>query len=236
MRRPASLPHAVMTEIQAVFARRKFRAGDRLPPERELAKHLSVGRSSLREAIQGLQTMGLVERRHGVGTFFMAEPGSWSIAPLKVRHRSPFTLFEELIEVRLLLEVRLAALAAERATEQDQERISAAAKSRAKATYGEYTKRGFDFHLAVAAAANHAVLFEMLKAVCTIYLDTWNSFDHGARDLVETFRARQQGGHTRIVQAIAARDPEAAADAMRKHLQLLKKDFSSILAPLKTAH
>ena len=122
MRRPASLPHAVMTEIRAVFTRRKFKAGDRLPPERELAKQLSVGRSSLREAIQGLQTMGLVERRQGVGTFFVAEPGSWSIAPLKVRHRSPFTLFEELIEVRLLLEVRLAALAAERATEQDLEK------------------------------------------------------------------------------------------------------------------
>jgi GntR family transcriptional regulator, transcriptional repressor for pyruvate dehydrogenase complex len=236
MRRPDSLPRAVMTEIQAVFARRGFRAGDRLPPERELAKQLSVGRSSLREAIQGLETMGFVERRHGIGTFFVAEPGNWSIAPLKLRQRSPFTLFEELIEVRLLLEVRLAALAAERGSEADLERIGIAANSRAQATFGEYTERGFDFHLAVAAAAHHEVLHEMLTAVCTIYRDTWNSFDGGARELVEKFRARQQGGHARVLRAIVARDPEAAADAMRKHLQLLRKDFSSILAPLKTAH
>jgi DNA-binding FadR family transcriptional regulator len=70
MRRPGSLPHAVMTEIQQVFIRGGHKVGDRLPSERDLAKQLSVGRSSLREAVQGLQTMGLVERRHGVGTFF----------------------------------------------------------------------------------------------------------------------------------------------------------------------
>ena len=98
MRRPASLPHAVMSEIPELFARLGFKAGDRLPPERELAKQLSVGRSSLREAIHGLETMGFVERRQGIGTFFLAEPGAWSTAPLKVHVRSPGTIFEELIE------------------------------------------------------------------------------------------------------------------------------------------
>jgi GntR family transcriptional repressor for pyruvate dehydrogenase complex len=236
MRRPASLPHAVMSEIQEVFARRGFKPGDRLPSERELAKQLSVGRSSLREAIHGLQTMGFVERRHGVGTFFLAEPGNWSTAPLKFQTPSPPVLFEELIETRLLLEVRLAALAAERATPEDLERIKAAAKKRARAPYGEYAERGLDFHLAIAAAAHQTVLLEMLKAVRTLYWDTWNSLDAAAREVVVAFRARQQGGHTRILRAIAARDPDAAAEAMRRHLIQLQNDFSSILEPSKTAH
>ena len=133
MRRPGSLPHAVMTEIQQVFIQGGHKVGDRLPSERELAKQLSVGRSSLREAVQGLQTMGLVERRHGVGTFFVAEPGSWCITPLKFQNRTPVRLLEELIEARLLVEVRLAALAAERATAEDIEKLQEAGAKRASA-------------------------------------------------------------------------------------------------------
>jgi GntR family transcriptional regulator, transcriptional repressor for pyruvate dehydrogenase complex len=236
MRRPASLPRAVMSEIQEVFARRGFKAGDRLPAERELAKQLAVGRSSLREAIHGLQTMGFVERRHGVGTFFLAEPGAWSTAPLKLQARSPNTLFEELIETRLLLEVRLASLAAERATPDDLKRIRATAKKRARAGYGEYAELGLDFHLAIAAAAHQTVLLEMLNAVRTLYWDTWNSLDAAVREVVAAFRARQQNGHVRILRAIESGDPDAAAEAMRRHLIQLQNDFSSIHEASKTSH
>ena len=152
--------------------------GDRLPSERELAKQLSVGRSSLREAVQGLQTVGLVERRHGVGTFFVAEPGSWCIAPLKFQNRTPVRLLEELIEARLLVEVRLAALAAERATAEDIEKLQEGGAKRASAGPGEYTQRGRDFHLAIAVSAHHAVLLEMLKDVSNLYWETLSSIDH----------------------------------------------------------
>ena len=116
MRRPRSLPDTVMAEIQRVFVKRNLKVGDRLPPERELARQLSVGRSSLREAMQGLQTMGMVEVRHGVGTFFTSEPSRWLLSPLRFSNTSPRRLFAELIEARLLVEVRLAALAAERSS------------------------------------------------------------------------------------------------------------------------
>ena len=112
--------------------------GDRLPPERELARQLSVGRSSLREAMQGLQTMGLVEVRHGVGTFFTSEPSRWLLSPLRFSNTSPRRLFAELIEARLLVEVRLAALAAERAAREDIARIKEAAERRAHAARGQY--------------------------------------------------------------------------------------------------
>ena len=236
MRRPRSLPHVVMSEIQQGFVRRGLKVGDRLPPERELAKQLSVGRSSLREAIHGLQAMGFVERRHGVGTFFVAEPGSWSITRLNFQSRSPVRLFEELIEVRLLVEVRLAALAAERATPEDFQKIEAAAEMRARAGHGEYTERGLDFHLAIAAAAHHTVLFEVLKAVSALHRETSKFLDAAAREVVTAFRARQQSGHDRILRAIGARDREGAAEAMRDHLLELQNDFSSILEPSQTAH
>src|SRR5207237_387215 len=89
MRRPQSLPDAVMAEIQRAFIHGGWKIGEQLPPERELAKQLSVGRSSLREAMQGLQTMGLVEVRHGVGTFLASEPGKWLLSPLRFHGTPP---------------------------------------------------------------------------------------------------------------------------------------------------
>jgi GntR family transcriptional regulator, transcriptional repressor for pyruvate dehydrogenase complex len=236
MRRPQSLPDVVISEIQQAFVRRGLRVGDRLPPERELAKQLSVGRSSLREAIQGLQTMGFVETRHGVGTFFTSEPGTWSLGPLKYRNRPPRRLFEELIEARLLVEVRLAALAAERATAEDLARLREAAERRAQARRGEYTESGLNFHLAIAAAANHAVLLAMLEAVSNLYSDTLSSLDSVAQDAMAAFRARQQGGHDEILRAIESRNPQAAAAAMRAHLIDLQSEFSSVTEPSPTAH
>src|SRR5215472_7872261 len=158
MRRPRSLPDAVMSEIQRVFVERGLKVGDRLPPERELARQLAVGHSSLREAMQGLQTMGLVEVRHGVGTFFTSERSRWLLSPLRFSNTSPRRLFAELIEARLLVEVRLAALAAERATREDIARIKEAAERRAHAARDQHVETGLDFPLAVASAAHQVVL------------------------------------------------------------------------------
>jgi DNA-binding FadR family transcriptional regulator len=179
--------------------------------------------------------MGLVQRRHGIGTFFVAEPGSWGVTPLKIANRTPVRLLKEVIEARLLIEVRLAALAAERATADDVAMLRKAAVERAEAGPGEYTQRGLDFHLAIAAAAHHSVLQEMLKAMANLYWETLSSTDE-SRDEVAAFRARQQGGHDRILDAIVSRNPDAAANAMRDHLLELQNDFLSIVEPSRTAN
>lgn len=224
-----------MVEIQRLLIQRGIKTGDRLPPERELARQLSVGRSSLREAMHGLQVMGLVEVRHGVGTFFTSEPAKWLLPPAKFYDAPPQRLFTELIEARLLVEVRLAALAAERATPEDIERLRAAAAERASAQRGEYVERGLGFHLAIAAAAHHDVLASMLQAVSHLYFDVLDSLDSAAQDRVAAFRARQQGGHDEVLRMIEARDPKGSADAMRAHLRELQVEFPSINEPHSAA-
>lgn len=236
MRRPVSIPYAVMEEIQRVFLERGYKVGDRLPSERELAKQLAVGRSSLREAVQGLQTMGLVEVRHGVGTFFVREPGKWLLSPLKLIGLPSPNLFAELIEARLLVEVRLAALAAERATEEDIARIRECASNRAHARHGEYVERGLEFHQAVAEAAHHSVLESMLKAVSHLYFDVLDRLDMVAQNRLAAFVARQQGGHEAIIERIEARDAAGAAEAMLSHLRDLQSEFPSITEPTVTAN
>ena len=235
MRRPQSLPNAVMAEIQRVFVQRGLKVGDRLPSERELAKQLSVGRSSLREAMQGLQTMGFVEVRHGVGAFFTSEPGKWLLAPLRFQDTPPRRLFAELIEARLLVEVRLAAHAAANAGAKDIARLREAAEKRADARRGQYTERGLDFHLAIAEAAHHSVLSSMLRAVSHLYYDVLDTLDRPARDIEVAFRERQQSGHDEVLRMIEARDPEGAAEAMRAHLRELQAEFPSITEPSPTA-
>jgi len=235
MRRPQSLPNAVMTEIRRVFVQRGLKVGDQLPSERELAKQLRVGRSSLREAIQGLQAMGLVEVRHGVGTFFTSEPGKWLLNPVGFQDTPPRQLFEELTEARLLVEVRLASLAAERATEADLQRLRETADKRAHARPGEYVERGVEFHFAVAEAAHHSVLASMLKAVAHLYFDVLDTLGSDAQEAALAFRARQQGGHDQILRMIEARNPKRAADAMRAHLRELQIEFTSTAEPSPTA-
>lgn len=220
-----------MAEIQRVFVQGGLKVGERLPTERELAKHLAVGRSSLREAMQGLQTMGFVEVRHGVGTFLISEPGKWLLSPLQYNGTPPRRLFGELIEARLLVEVRLAERAAEHATDADLRRLREAAQKRAHAETGQYLERGLDFHLAIAAAAHQTVLSSMLTAVSHLYLDVLGSLDRAAQDVEAAFRSRQQGGHDDILRTIEARDPAGAAAAMQAHLLDLQTDFPTITEP-----
>ena len=220
-----------MTELQRAFAQRALKAGDRLPSERELAKQLSVGRSSLREAMQGLQTMGLVEIRRGVGTFLTGEPGNRLLSPLKFGSTPSRRLFAELIEARLLVEPRLAEQAAERATERDIALLRQSARERAAAGRGQYVERGIDFHLAVASAAHHAVLASMLNAVFHLFFDLLESVSPVGPDAEAAFRTGQQGGHNEILRMIEARDPQGAARSMQAHLQ----DLHQLVPPTTQA-
>jgi GntR family transcriptional repressor for pyruvate dehydrogenase complex len=177
--------------------------------------------------MQGLQTMGLVEVRRGVGTFLTGEPGNRLLSPLKFGGTPSRRLFAELIEARLLVEPRLAERAAGWATERDIARLRQTARERGAAGRGQYVERGVDFHLAVAAAAHHAVLASMLNAVFHLFFDLLESMSPAAPDAEAAFRAGQQGGHNEILRMIEGRDPEGAARSMQAHLQ----DLHQLLPP-----
>ena len=105
------------------------------------------------------------------------------------------------------------------------------ADKRAHARPGEYVERGAEFHFAVAEAAHHAVLASMLKAVANLYFYVLDMLGPDAQDAAAAFRARQQGGHDRVLSMIEARNPKGAADAMRSHLRELQLEFTSTAEP-----
>src|SRR3990172_1256658 len=131
-----SLPEVVLEQIQRLIAQGKLRPGDHLPSEMELAERFGVGRSSIREAMRVLQLVGVVEVIQGKGSF-VREPG---ILPLMIdwSRIAEMGIISEVMEARQFMEVLLAQLAAERATEEDLEALRAAlARSRASITNAE---------------------------------------------------------------------------------------------------
>ncbi|MQB02075.1 MAG: GntR family transcriptional regulator, partial [Actinobacteria bacterium] len=135
--------------------------GDRLPPERQLAASLGVSRASLRQAMAALEVQGVVEVRHGDGTYLRVPPQRRdSIDQLLARPRK----LPEILEARAALEVELARLAAIRRTQEDLTAIDEALEQmRAEVESGGSGADGDAlFHSAVSAAAHNSVMRELM--------------------------------------------------------------------------
>ncbi|CAM03130.1 GntR family transcriptional regulator [Saccharopolyspora erythraea NRRL 2338] len=192
-------------------------AGDRLPPERQLAERLGVSRASVKQAIVVLEVQGLVEVRHGGGTYLRrgrldAEP----VEELVARKRR----LPDVLEAREALETKLAELAAERRTDEDLAEIDAAlADMRAQIESGDRGEAGDQrFHAAVTAAAHSSMLAEFMR---TIAAEIAESREESLRQPNRPSKSLAQ--HERIAEAIRDRQPRAAVTAMRRHLRTVSR-------------
>jgi GntR family transcriptional repressor for pyruvate dehydrogenase complex len=208
-----SIPQVVLEEIQKLIAEGRIRPGDSLPSELELAERFGVGRSSLREAMRVLHLLGVVEVIQGKGTF-VREPG---ILPLVVdwSRISNMGVTSEVLEARQFMEVLLAQLAAERATDEDIETLRQSLQH-SEATLSNMEtniQAGVDFHLALADAAHNQVLALMYRTIRDLYLEI------ARRTRLTPDIARDRfHDHERLLQAVISHDSTAAAQAMKEHL------------------
>src|SRR5256712_213293 len=108
----------IVRQVKQMIAEGRLKSGDRLPPERDLAEKFVVSRSSVREALRALESLGLVEIRAGEGTFVREVSVESLIEPLALMMVSPREAIAERSEARHLLEPRIAALAARRRTDE----------------------------------------------------------------------------------------------------------------------
>src|SRR5579864_8790794 len=114
-----ALPQLIVGRIRDYMTEQRLQPGDRLPPERVLMEQLRVGRSSVREALKILTTMGLVEIRRGDGAYVSTPSRLWSLqAPAFVLATEKNAL-RDIVELRRGIEPMAASLAAERATDED---------------------------------------------------------------------------------------------------------------------
>lgn len=192
-------------------------SGDRLPPERDLAKLLGVSRPTLRAGIRSLVTVGILYSRQGAGTF-VASVGESPIldgSPLRLLSALHGFTSDEMFEARLALEMSIAGLAAERATS-EQMTLMAEEIAGMYASLNDpeqYLVHDMQFHQTIAAASNNRILTALMNMVATILFDSRRKTVKRARDLKDS--AEQ---HQNIYRAIRERDPDAARREMHDHL------------------
>jgi GntR family transcriptional repressor for pyruvate dehydrogenase complex len=152
--RRSRLSHQIVLQLCEVIRQGRFRAGGRLPPERELADQLRVSRSSLREALRTMESAGLVESHHGGGTFVRDAVSCDAVSPLARVLQAPGDTVGDLWEIRLIVEPEIAARAALRATGEDLAAIDGLVDRQEAALDREDVSLGLgrDFHTARAYA------------------------------------------------------------------------------------
>jgi DNA-binding FadR family transcriptional regulator len=217
-----TLVDQVATQLAERISEGLWRQGERLPSEPELCRALGIGRSTLREALKSLAFIGMVRVRPGEGTYVAdGYPGLLGQILARGFLRTE-NHFADMWETRIALETKLAALAAERAGQQDLERLETLLKDMQASLAGRsapsYTELDLEFHFAVADAAKNRMLRELLVPIRGM-MHEWIAKSHQLPGKKEN----SLGEHRRILDAIRQRDPEKAGKAMEAHLLTFRR-------------
>lgn len=221
----------IVEQVEELILSGQLKPGDQLPSERELAQQFGVSRTAVREAIKALREKGLVEAYSGRGTF-ITNATSQAIRQslgLMMRIGQPGNM-TQLEEVREILEPDIAALAAARADEQllTTLREAIAVMDRSQRDPEAYIEADLDFHLSLAEAMDNPIILSLLDSIVELLREQRLKIFR-----VEGGPARGQYHHKRILEAMERRNPDAARDAMRAHLQQVRSD--SQISPEGTA-
>ena len=219
--RPKKLSSAVIDRIIGSLADGLSKPGDRLPSIEALARQYSVGRTSVREALMALELVGVVEVRHGDGTFIREGASRFCLKPLSWSALLDKSKIAALAETRRCMESELAAMAAQRATSEEiveieQQLLRMEALCRQP---DEYIRVDPQFHLAVWRSARNEVMFNMLTSIIDLLKTVISAAVSNAPDSI----AVGLQAHREIYEAIAARDVEAARFSMRRHLDFVAR-------------
>jgi GntR family transcriptional repressor for pyruvate dehydrogenase complex len=221
--RPVStrrLSDVIVEQIAEAVRSGALKPGDRLPTEAALARELGVGRTTVREGLQKLQAHGIVEVRKGLGAF-IAPPRSDDPVEEFSRWTSANAMeIEDLVETRIALEVLGAGLAALRSSESDVKSLRSLASEHADAgrrrDIAALVQSDEAFHEAVFQASGNKVLRRMYAVLVA------DLTDFRRKTLALPWAPeRSASGHSRIVDALEARDTTLARNAMADHLLVL---------------
>jgi GntR family transcriptional repressor for pyruvate dehydrogenase complex len=209
----------IVRQVKGMIAEGRLKSGDQLPPERDLAEKFVVSRTSVREALRALESLGLVEIRPGEGTFVREVSVESLIEPLALVMASQREAIGELFEARQLIEPALAALAARRATPEELQEMDRILEEQAKEVAAGRTglEQDAEFHSAIGAAAHNRAITRIAHAVMDLLRQSREeSLNTPGRP------TRSHEDHRRVLAAIRARDEAGARQAMLDHLQAVE--------------
>ncbi len=226
----AAAAELVVDVLRARIETGQLRPGDRLPPERELAQQIGVSRPSVRAGLRSLGAMGVVQTRHGSGTFIADGPPQLDSRPLSLLAALHGFTTEQMFEARRVLEVGVAGLAAERAAG-DEIATMADEVTGMFASVDDpqaFLLHDIRFHRAVAMGSGNPILAALVEMVSTLYFEHRRRTLPRGRDLRETAIM-----HRNIYHAVRAHDAVRARREMSVHLprtQQLMAELQAVAA------
>lgn len=188
--------------------------GDRLPPERALSERFGVARGTVREALSRLAREGLVEVRPGSGAY-VRQPAAGAVNPV-IDNTGPL----ELIDTRFALEPHICRLAVLHARREDLDRAETLLQEmEASAEHPQrFSDADTEFHTLLAESTGNALLVWIVGQISSVRgQDQWHRMRSLTldREMIQTYNRQ----HREIVAAIRAREPERAAEEMKRHLE-----------------
>ncbi|MBV6305901.1 FadR family transcriptional regulator [Candidimonas humi] len=220
-RRSRSLTDDVVAALSEQIRAGRYRPGAKLPTESAIMSEQSVSRTVVREAISRLQAAGLVETRHGIGTFVMESDAGHTV---KLAASQVFTMLDTMavLELRISIETEAAALAASRRSDNDLQSLRTLLdefRDQLGQSGGGSVPADQAFHLRIAQATGNQYFLDILgqlgkNLIPRTRIDT----AHLAADDQQNYLRRVNQEHEDIFFAIERGDPEAARAAMRTHL------------------
>lgn len=219
----------IIQQIKKLIVDGKLQPGDKLLSERELSEKMTVSRASVREAFSALEMMGIIEIRPGEGSFVRRISYEGMLEPLSFLLQVEIDDILQLLEVRKILEIEIAALAAVRASRDDVEelaRIMAVMKDQiGTGEIGDVSDAAF--HFTIARASGNAILVRVMNSISDLMTNTFKT----ARQklfLVEDMPEILYQSHEQIYSAIAGHNPQQARRHMRDHLILVEDVMMSL--------
>ncbi|GAB3567480.1 FadR/GntR family transcriptional regulator [Amycolatopsis endophytica] len=200
--------------IVELIERRGLEPGDPLPPEPRLVEEFDVARNSLREALRTLQALGIVEIRHGYGTFVGAASMT-ALSPsllfrTRARSREDLRGLRDLLEVRQILETELTCKLARQRDDALLDRLADCVRRMADPAVSAAADG--EFHELLCTAAGNELAAELIRLFWAVYRQT-EVLIGAPRTPADALVAK----HQLIVDALAAGDPAVIADAVRRH-------------------
>ncbi|SHJ08319.1 transcriptional regulator, GntR family [Dethiosulfatibacter aminovorans DSM 17477] len=217
----------VVEQIQVMVMNGELKNGDKLPTERDLAEQLGVSRTSIREALRSLEMVGLVESRQGEGNFIGGNIRSNFFEPLSVMFMLNQGDPRDILELRMVIEVEAAALAAKRVKnegrEEDVKELNAIMQKLREATSEEESSSAdLQLHYKISEITGNYLIMMLLNTISTLM----ETFIESARGMIlvdYTSREKLLNEHQNLVDSISEGDSRKAVKFMRAHLETVNK-------------
>ncbi|MCP4114861.1 MAG: FadR family transcriptional regulator [Desulfobacteraceae bacterium] len=206
---------AIVQQIQELISQGRLSVGDKLPPERTLAKRFKVSRNSVRQAVQALAEKNLVESRQGDGTYICGKDNAHFVDSLARAIGAEKSRLKEILEFRQCLEPQIARLAASAISQAQLNRLKIIVcdQERKLLANQEDDRLDQEFHSLLARASGNTVMQEVFTALTNLLNESRSEFLQS-----NTRRKVSITGHLKIIDGLENRNPAMARQAMEEHI------------------